>query len=246
MELTKLSRKRAVDEVYEAIREAILQSVFQPGQRLVVEELAQKLGVSLTPVRSAIQMLTSEGLVEIQPRSGTFVATLSPLDLEETFDIRIALELLAVEKAVNAIAPQQLERLRELLRTLAACGDQEDGHKQHDEANHEFHQILIEASGNKKLAEMYKSLNAHIQIARLHAARSDWRSRLQIEQKEHEEILAEVERKDVQAAVYAMRKHIEGAKRALMNQLQGNGTKPIVEADRETSAIYGAGLVKNK
>lgn len=225
MELTKISRKRAVDEVYEALREAIIQHVFQPGQRLVVEDLAQKLGVSLTPVRSAVQMLTSDGLVEIRPRSGTFVATLSPQDLEETFDIRLALELLAMEKAIRFITPSQLERLQELLNTLAECMDKEDGRQLHDDANHEFHQILIEASGNKRLLDMYESLNAHIQIARLHAERTDWRARLQAEQKEHEEMLAAVKGKDTRAAVSAARRHIEGAKRALMTQLQGQGTE---------------------
>jgi DNA-binding GntR family transcriptional regulator len=223
MELTKISRKRAVDEVYEALREAIIQHVFQPGQRLVVEDLAQKLGVSLTPVRSAVQMLTSDGLVEIHPRSGTFVATLSAQDVEETFDIRLALESLAMEKAIRLITPAQVERLEELLRVLSECTDKEEGRQQHDEANHEFHQILIEASGNRRLLDMYESLNAHIQIARLHAGKSDWRARLDAEQKEHEEMLAALERKDTRAAVNATRRHIEGAKRALMTQLQGQG-----------------------
>lgn len=225
MELTKISRKRAVDEVYEALREAIIQHVFQPGQRLVVEDLARKLGVSLTPVRSAVQMLTSDGLVEIHPRSGTFVATLSPQDVEETFDIRLALESLAMEKAIRLITPDQVERLEQLLRVLSECMDKEEGRQEHDEANHEFHQILIEASGNKRLLEMYESLNAHIQIARLHAERTDWRARVQAEQKEHEEMLAALKRKDTRAAVSATRRHIEGAKRALMTQLQGQGTE---------------------
>jgi GntR family transcriptional regulator, rspAB operon transcriptional repressor len=225
MELTKISRKRAVDEVYEALREAIIQHVFHPGQRLVVEDLAQKLGVSLTPVRSAIQMLTSDGLVEIHPRSGTFVATLSSQDLEETFDIRLALESLAIEKAIRFITPAQEARLEELLKILAECMNKEDGRQLHDEANHEFHQTLIEASGNKRLLDMYESLNAHIQIARLHAEQTDWRARLHAEQKEHEEMLAALLRKDTRAAVSATRRHIEGAKKALMTQLQGQGTQ---------------------
>lgn len=223
MELTKLTRRRAVDEVFEAIREAILQHVFEPGQRLVVEELAEKLGVSLTPVRSAMQMLTSEGLVETRPRSGTFVAHLSARDLEETFEIRLALELLAVELAAQSIQPEQLQRLRELLAQLPAFAQQEDGRRQHDEANQEFHRVLIEASGNRRLAEIYKSLNAHIQIARIHAARADWRERLRDEQQEHERIVAALEKRDAAAASEAMRRHIEGAKRALLKEVEKGG-----------------------
>lgn len=225
MELTKLTRRRAVDEVFEAIREAILQHVFEPGQRLVVEELAEKLGVSLTPVRSAMQMLTSEGLVETRPRSGTFVAHLSARDLEETFEIRLALELLAVELAARSIGPEQLQRLRELLAQLAASGQQEDGRRQHDEANQEFHKLLIEASGNRRLAEIYKSLNAHIQIARIHAVRADWRARLKDEQQEHERIVTALEKRDAAAASDAMRRHIDGAKRALLREVGKGGEK---------------------
>ena len=79
MELAKIQRERAVDAVYQALRQAIVSSLMKPGERLNVDELAQKLGVSLTPVRSAIQQLANEGLVEIRPRSGTFVARVTKL-----------------------------------------------------------------------------------------------------------------------------------------------------------------------
>jgi GntR family transcriptional regulator, rspAB operon transcriptional repressor len=80
--LGKIERRRAVDEVHQAIREAILSRRFPPGMRLNVEELSSQLGVSLTPVRSAIQMLSAEGLVDVHSRSGTFVTTLTRRDLE--------------------------------------------------------------------------------------------------------------------------------------------------------------------
>lgn len=82
--LGRIERRRAVDDVYQAIREAILDRRFPPRMRLNVEELALQLGVSLTPVRSAIQLLAAEGLVDVHSRSGTFVATISRRELEET------------------------------------------------------------------------------------------------------------------------------------------------------------------
>src|SRR5271163_2509592 len=75
--LGRIERRRAVDDVHQAIREAILDRRFPPRTRLNVEELAMQLGVSLTPVRSAIQLLAAEGLVDVHSRSGTFVATIS-------------------------------------------------------------------------------------------------------------------------------------------------------------------------
>ena len=72
MPLTRIEQRRATDEVYQALRQAILTRVFAPGQRLNVEDLAGNLGVSFTPVRQALQLLAAEGLIVIQPRSGTY------------------------------------------------------------------------------------------------------------------------------------------------------------------------------
>ena len=89
MEFTKLQRQRAADEVYQALRQAIVNYQIKPGERLDVEDLSAKFGVSLTPVRGALQQLATEGLVEIRPRSGTFVASLTAQDVEETFQLRL-------------------------------------------------------------------------------------------------------------------------------------------------------------
>src|SRR5882724_5397340 len=137
MELIKLERQRAVDAVYDALREGILNSLFQPGERLHVDALSIKLGVSLTPVRNAIQQLASEGLLEIRPRSGTFVASLSVRDVEETFEIRCALETLAVEKAARLISAEQLTRLNHLLVSLEHPITSPQERKRHEKDNTE-------------------------------------------------------------------------------------------------------------
>jgi DNA-binding transcriptional regulator YhcF (GntR family) len=77
MEFTKLQRQRAADEVYQALRQALVGYHIKPGERLDVEDLSAKFGVSLTPVRGALQQLATEGLVEIRARGGTFVASLT-------------------------------------------------------------------------------------------------------------------------------------------------------------------------
>src|SRR2546430_1079373 len=133
--LGKIERRRAVDDVHRAIREAILDRRFPPRMRLNVEELASQLGVSLTPVRSAIQLLAAEGLVDVHSRSGTFVATLTRRDLEETFDIRCALECLAAEKAVEHITDKEIERAHRLLATLLKPVRNDAQRKIHEQAN---------------------------------------------------------------------------------------------------------------
>ena len=160
MDLPRLARRRATDEVYEALRNAILQHSFRPGQRLQVEEISKKMGVSLTPIRHALQQLSTEGLIEIHPRSGTYVATVSPRDIEETFEIRVALECLAAELAIHRIQPNDLARLRELLKILAEPVGTDDKLRLHESANSELHQLIVLASGNRKLVEVVASLKA--------------------------------------------------------------------------------------
>ncbi len=225
MELAKLQRERAVDAVYEALRQAIVSSLMKPGERLNVEDLAQKLGVSLTPVRGAIQQLATEGLVEIRPRSGTFVANLTEQDVEETFKIRCALECLAAEEGISNISPKDVDRLRELLQLLQKPVKTEEDQAVHEKNNSDLHQIIMRSSNNRRLMELYEGLQAHIKIARIHGAESNWATRLQEEHVEHEAIVAAIERRDAKELCAALRKHIYRAKDALVATLRvRNGT----------------------
>jgi DNA-binding GntR family transcriptional regulator len=224
MPLTRIEQRRATDEVYQALRHAILTRVFAPGQRLNVEDLAGNLGVSFTPVRQALQLLAAEGLIVIQPRSGTYVATLSPRDVEETFDIRRALECLAAETAVANATGEDLEAAQAILKRLAAPVESDEHYELHAAANTELHHMIIRLSGNHRLTEMYDGLHAHLTIARLHRAGASWHSRLTSEQSEHEQIVDAFCKRDAKALQAALRKHIDRAKRELVTELRQNKT----------------------
>ncbi len=187
--------------------------------RLNVDELAVQLGVSLTPVRSAIQLLAAEGLVDVHSRSGTFVATLSRQDLAETFDIRCALECLAAEKGVDCLTDDQIASAKRHLAVLAKPIGNAAQRQAHEQANSELHQIIIDSSGNKRLADMYDSLQAHIAMGRLHNVDESWRSRLEQEQAEHEEIVSAMTARDAVALVSALRSHIMRAKSVLLERM---------------------------
>jgi len=227
MKLRRLTRKRATDEVYENLRAAILNRLFKPGERLQVDEIAERLGVSLTPVRHAIQQLATEGLIEIKPRSGTFVATLSLEDIEATFDVRIALECLAAEKAMDRIRPSDIQKLDELLEILHKPVNNEEAMRKHEKANSDLHLLLIEAAGNRRLTEIYAGLNAHLTIARIHAAEryliedrrpaQEIAKRFAAEQAEHDELIAALKARDLPRMQAAVRNHIGRAKSSLMN-----------------------------
>jgi DNA-binding GntR family transcriptional regulator len=226
MEFTKIQRERAVDSVYHALRQAIVSCAIKPGERLNVEDLSQKFGVSLTPVRGAIQQLATEGLIEIRPRSGTFVANLNHQEIDETFKIRCALECLAGEEAINRITPDQIRRLKELLRSLKKKVVTDEDRKSHEKDNSELHQILVEAAGNRKLQEMYNALNAHIKIVRIHAAEANWPVRMIEEQVEHEAIVTALEARDTEALTAALRKHIYRAKDSMLAALKASEEQP--------------------
>lgn len=229
MKLKKLTRKRATDEVYEALRDGILNRLFLPGERMQVDEIAAKLGVSLTPVRHAIQQLATEGLIEIKPRSGTFVATLSMEDIEATFEVRTALECLAAEKAVARAGMADLAKLDGLLAVLRQPIGNPDALRKHEKANTDLHQLLIELAGNKRLAEIYTGLNAHLTIARIHASEQstsptqNLEKRFAIEQAEHEEIVAALKARDAARMQTALKKHITRAQQAMIDALQVSG-----------------------
>lgn len=220
MDLPVLARRRATDEVYDILRDSILEHRFVPGERLLVDQLAARLGVSLTPVRHAIQQLATEGLVEIRPRSGTTVASLTDADISETFEIRRALECLAAETAVGRIGDEVLKQLRRLVWKLAEPVESDADRLRHERDNSEFHRLIVEASGNRRLAEMYKGLKAHLQIARVHSVSlGEWVKRLPEEHGEHEEIMAALEARDRDRLIAALSGHIDRARTALIETL---------------------------
>jgi DNA-binding GntR family transcriptional regulator len=112
--------RTVADMAYETIREGILTGVFKPGERLRQDQLAEAIGVSRIPVRSALLKLESNGLVTFHPYRGAVVNTLSVNELREIYEIRGVLEAHALRKAMNAMTPGRLERLEQLAVELNA------------------------------------------------------------------------------------------------------------------------------
>lgn len=197
-----------------------MSQVFLPGERLNVQVLARDLGVSLTPAKHALGRLASEGLVEIRPRSGTFVTDVRPDDVAETFDLRIALECLAAEKAADRLSPRDMERLDEMLGVLERPMVTEGDRVLHERTNVDLHAFIIERSGNRRLIQLYESLNAHIKIARIHRSHERWAARVADEQAEHREIVDALKARDGERARRALRDHIGRAAANLIQDLR--------------------------
>ena len=113
--------QRQLDErIYDALKEKILQSELAPGTALTIRSVAQRLGVSVTPVRDALRRLQAEGLVQMQGRGETTVAQLEPGEIDDILDLRLALELHATRHGVTRMNGAALKRLEELLADSSA------------------------------------------------------------------------------------------------------------------------------
>ena len=218
VKFTKVKRERASDSVCNILRESILDQTFLPGQRLDVKLLAEKLDVSLTPVKDAITRLVVEGLIELRPRSGTYVTQLSPDDVEETLAIRRALECLAAETIPQNLADSDLAWFEEAIVLLERS---EKDRQLHEKRNSDFHLKLVELSKNKKLIETYRSLNSYIKVARIHNASDSWIDRLAAERGEHRKIVQALKARNSQALQRALNNHIVRASYVLVQDLKG-------------------------
>ncbi len=206
--------------MFDILRTNILGRGFRPGDRLDVRALAEQLGVSATPVKDAVTRLAAEGLVEIRPRSGTFVAELAPDAVAETFEIRRALECLAAERLVGQLTPDLLARFEAIIDAMERPVSNEHDRAEHEQKNLELHALLVEASGNRRLAELYRSLNAHLTIARIHSRRRPQDERLEQERREHRAILEALTARDPTALINALDRHIRRAGGALVGDLR--------------------------
>lgn len=192
------------DRVYSAIKEQILNQDIPVGARLHDEQLQLELGVSRTPIREALSKLTREGLVEVIPRSRTRVRTFSEDDINQIFDVRIALETLAARKAVEHLGPDKLRELRKLYEESEKSlkhGNPEPALR----FDVEMHRMILEASGNSWLQNIMSTINDFVVLFRNIGASNPSHTRFN---HRHGEIVQALEQKDCASAVRFLVEHI--------------------------------------
>lgn len=141
------------DVVFDHLRDAILDGILKPGERLMEVQLAEKLGVSRTPVREAIRKLEIDGFVEMIPRRGAQVSELSIKDVEDVLEVREALEGLAAYLAAAKIKPQEINELKKAYKGLKKSVDEKNV-QEIVKWDSKFHDILLSASGNPRLIKV--------------------------------------------------------------------------------------------
>jgi len=198
--------------VYDHLRAAILSGRLEPGAELAEVPLSEELGVSRGPIREAIGRLASEGLVTVRPRRGAVVSPLSKEEFLELYQVREALERMAVKLAVRRLQPEDFAALQGLIDDMATHAERGQV-DEFFEANAAFHARLVDASGNAKLGELYRQLLD--QIGRYRTRSLRLRGNLQRSIAEHAAILRAAKRGDAERAAHLMSEHIRVPQRGL-------------------------------
>ncbi len=191
--------------VYQTLREAILSLAYRPGEILRKPEICEALGVSRSPVADAVARLAGEGLVDVVPQAGTFVARFSMEEIREGAFLREAIEVAAIERVAQTITEDQLTQLRRNLTVQAALITDGDvpGFYQLDAAMHE---LILSFTGFRRLGQVSDSAWLHVNRARQLILPVPGRISATLD--EHRAILAALEARDPDAARLATRHHL--------------------------------------
>ena len=200
----------------EVIREAIIHGRLSPGQRLKEEELARELGMSRTPVREALLMLQSEGLVELLPRRGATVRSYALDDLDDTYQLRAVLEGYAARRAATRISAEDVALLEESCTRfdrLRADGEILDLVKE----NIVFHNVILEAAASDRLTQMVRKV---VEIPLVYKSYY-WYSPEQklISEHYHKQLARALRAGEAERAELVMRQHVLEARDFLLAQI---------------------------
>jgi DNA-binding GntR family transcriptional regulator len=218
----KLETLTLWQRVYDYLRDAILANRLSPGSELNEVALAASLGVSRGPLREAIRHLTAEGLVTERPRRSAIVSALSREEFIEAYQVREALEILAVRLAVNRLEESTIALLEQLIDEMEQSAKQDNPAAFFDE-NARFHNLLVQASGNRKLTEMHRQLAG--QMGRYQMPSLALRGSLHRSIAEHRAIVSALRARDVKRATHLISEHI----RVPQHNLEaGPDSEPIV------------------
>ncbi|OUQ17403.1 GntR family transcriptional regulator [Lachnoclostridium sp. An14] len=194
------------DVVFNTLRQAILKGELEPGERLMEIQLAERLGVSRTPIREAIRKLELEGLVLMIPRKGAEVAKISARSLRDVLEVRRALEELAIELACQRMTEEdlgELQKAQDEFKKAIADGDA----MRIAETDEHYHDVIYSGTQNAKLIQMLNNLREQMYRYRLEYIKDADKRKILI--LEHERVLKAIRDRKVAEAKEAMREHID-------------------------------------
>lgn len=207
------------DVVFNTLRNAILTGELSPGERLMEIKLADKLGVSRTPIREAIRKLELEGLVVNTPRKGAEVANISAADLRDVLEVRKSLEILAINLACQKMTQESLDELYENIQEFKRSIDSK-GATDIAYTDVSFHDIIYKSTGNNRLIQILNNIREQMYRYRLEYIkdRESWKTLVD----EHMAIYEAIKNRDSEAAVRAILTHIDNQEKTICEKMGFN------------------------
>ena len=201
------------DVVFKTLRQAILHGELKPGERLMEITLAQRLGVSRTPIREAIRMLELEGLVTMIPRKGAMVAQITEKSLRDVLEVRRALDALSVELACERITEEELNALDAACESVRQAMESKDVTRIAS-ADVDFHNIIFQAADNERLTAMISNLAEQMYRYRYEYIKDERNYDTIIQ--EHEAIRDALHKREKSTAADAVKNHIDTQEKSII------------------------------
>lgn len=220
--MNRIAPTALYQEVAERLRQRIFAHELTPGTWIDEQKIAEQYGISRTPLREALKVLASEGLVELRPRRGCYVTEISRQDLDDIFPLLAMLEGRCAAEAVRRMTAADAAALKDIHEQLesAARNGLIDAFF---EANQEFHRKVQELSGNRWLLSMIQDLRRVLKLSRLHSLSLE--GRLQQSLDEHRDIMGAMAAGDAARAEKLMHDHLLSGREALA-RMDGKTARP--------------------
>jgi len=210
---TQTLRERIVN----VLRESIIKGTLKPGERVAESELAEKYGISRTPIREAFRQLETEGFLKVIPRRGAEVASLTEGDVREFYEVKSLLESYAAKVAAERLTERDIKRL-ELLNTSMERFAQNGDIKGFFKADNDFHDVFIQKCGNDKLCNIIQNLLQQFQRVRI--ASFVIKGRMEVSVEQHKDIIKACCDKDSGLVEQLVKRNAEYSAKLLTQRFQ--------------------------
>lgn len=206
--------------VHDMLREAIIHGEYKPGERLVIDEVAARLGVSQIPVREAVRQLEADGLVSVEPYAGATVTQFTPELAYEIFALLEALEVICGRRACTCMRDEQRSELAAIVAQMDRCVDNPEAWSQ---LNREFHLLICRFANVQLIGRMLENALDHWERLRLQYVTDVLQQRIPEAQAEHRRMIAAFEQRDPDAIEALLRAHNRSALAAYVELMSQQG-----------------------
>ena len=206
--------------VYDLLHQAIIRGDYTPGERIVIDDVASKIGVSSIPIREALRQLEADGFVEIAPYVGATVTQISADSVFEIFALLETMEAICGRAACRCMSEEEIETLNDLVQQMEACMTEPENWVK---LNKKFHLQICDYAHTKLIKEMMHKVLDHWDRLRLHYMKDVLGLRLETAQVEHREIMAAFYERDADLVESLIKAHNQNALAAYNTYLQDAG-----------------------